>query len=211
MTRINYNEVPGFPGPPTWSQGPMGPPGPQGPIGPQGFPGEDGQEGIQGDAGPVGPAGPEGPQGVPGPTGPASTVPGPQGPQGVPGPAGATGPQGGTGPTGPQGPPGTSVSATAHEEFLPANAATTVTVAQALVRVITVSRAGVIQSQTDGHYSVSGSVITFTTPFNGSERVVVAYQTGTSGTGTIIDTDLRTYVLRIMQILDPSGPPPPSP
>lgn len=193
--RVNSNPVGGTPLPPTWAQGPMGPPGPQGPIGPQGFPGEDGQDGARGDTGATGP---------PGATGAT-------GPQGATGPTGATGPQGDPGATGPQGPPGTSVSATAHEEFLPANAATTVTVAQTLVRVITVSRAGVIQSQTDGHYSVSGSVITFTTPFNGSERVVVAYQTGTSGSGTLIDTDLRTYVLRIMQILDPSGPPPPSP
>ncbi len=107
--------------------------------------------------------------------------------------------------------PGTSVSATAHEEFLPAAAATTVVVSQALVRVLTVSRGGVIQSQADGHYSTSSSTITFSDPFSGTERVVVAYQTGTSGTGTLIDTDLRTYVQRIMQILDPSGPPPPTP
>jgi len=79
------------------------------------------------------------------------------------------------------------------------------------VRPLIVARGGVVQSQVDGHYSISGATLTFSTPFDGTERVIVSYQTGTSGTGTLIDTDLRTYVQRIMAVLDPSGPPPPSP
>lgn len=165
-------------------------------VGPQGPPGPTGPEGPTGLTGPAGPTGPTGPQG---PTGADSTVPGPAGPQGA------------TGPQGPQGDPGTSVSATLHEEFLPANGATAVTVAQTLVRPLIVARGGVVQSAADGHYTVTSSTLTFSTAFDGTERVIVSYQTGATGTGTLIDTDLRTYVQRIMAILDPAGPPPPSP
>jgi len=134
--RINQNLTPGYPQPPTWSQGPPGPPGPQGPMGP---------------VGPVGPIGPQGPVGPIGLTGPGwkvyqrdpavgdvtgdivgtlwfnsvsgqyfrldSTTPvytwtsmgyvvGQQGPVGPQGPQGPIGPTGLTGPAGAQGPQG---------------------------------------------------------------------------------------------------------
>jgi hypothetical protein len=72
-------------------------------------------------------------------------------------------------------------SALLHEEFLPANAATTVTTSQTPTGISFVSRAGVIQSTVDGHYTVAGAVLTFSTAFSGSERVIVSYLTGQAG------------------------------
>jgi hypothetical protein len=63
-----------------------------------------------------------------------------------------------------------------HEEFLPAAAATTVTLAATPVTVLIVARNGVVQSVASGHYSVAGAVLTFTTSFDGTQRVVVAYE-----------------------------------
>ena len=141
----------------------------------------------------TGPPGPEGPEGPPGPQGPAgadSTVPGPQGD---------------AGPTGPAGPP----TPGARDEFLPSNGATTVTLTHAPTVVQVVARAGVIQSETDGHYTVAGSTLTFSDAFDGTERVVVAYVYGGSSGIVAIDTDLRAYVQQIMAVLDPGGAPPP--
>jgi hypothetical protein len=64
-----------------------------------------------------------------------------------------------------------------HEEFLPADEATTVTLAAAPDTLLTVSRNGVVQSSAAGHYSLAGATITFTTAFDGTERVVVTYET----------------------------------
>jgi hypothetical protein len=64
----------------------------------------------------------------------------------------------------------------AHEEFLPAAAATTVTLGTTPEAVLVVARNGVVQSIAAGHYSVSGATVTFTTGFDGTERVVVAYE-----------------------------------
>jgi hypothetical protein len=62
-----------------------------------------------------------------------------------------------------------------HEEFLPTNGATTVTLGQPPNWILMLSRAGVVQSSVDGNYSLSGSVITFTDALNGSERIIVDY------------------------------------
>jgi hypothetical protein len=122
--------------------------------------------GAQGNTGPQGPAGPAGAPGATGNTGP-------QGPQGPTGPAGTPGTNGTPGAPGAQGPVGPSSSV--HEEFLPSNGATTVTLGQPPNWILMIARAGVVQSQTDGNYSLSGSVITFTDAFNGAERVIVDY------------------------------------
>jgi hypothetical protein len=128
------------------------------------------------------------------PVGPTSTPPssdstnwaviaqgGAPGPPGPTGPAGATGPAGPTGPAGATGPAG--VGATGyHEEFLPGSSATTLALANAPTIVMLVARSGVVQSQTDGNYALAGSTLTFSTAFTGSERVVVAYMVGGSGT-----------------------------
>jgi hypothetical protein len=66
-----------------------------------------------------------------------------------------------------------------HEEFMPAASATTVTVSRTPEQVLIVARGGVVQSIAAGHYSVTGSVITFASGFSGSERVVVSYSTRT--------------------------------
>ena len=63
-----------------------------------------------------------------------------------------------------------------HEEFLPAAAATTVTLAATPITVLIVARSGVVQSTAAAHYSVAGATVTFSTSFSGSERVVVAYE-----------------------------------
>jgi len=65
-----------------------------------------------------------------------------------------------------------------HEEFMPANAATTVTLSQAPGVVLTVTRDGVVQSVNDNHYSLSGAVLTFTDAFDGLSRVTVTYLLG---------------------------------
>jgi hypothetical protein len=65
-----------------------------------------------------------------------------------------------------------------HEEFLPAAGITTVTLSQTPAVVLDVFRDGVAQSVSDGHYSVSGAVITFTDALDGSSRVLVTYVIG---------------------------------
>jgi hypothetical protein len=96
---------------------------------------------------------------------------------------------------------------------LPAAAATTVTLAHVPDTVVVVARGGIVQSQTAGHYSRVGAVLTFASAFSGSERVVVGYAgTASSGTGGLgIDTELRTYIMAIMSTINPGGPPPPPP
>lgn len=145
--------------------------------------------------GPQGPAGPTGPQG---PAGADSTVPGPTGPQGA---DGATGAQGLPGPT----------RLSAHEEFLPANGATTISLSQAAERVLIVARSGILQSATDGHYALAGQTLTFSDSFDGTERVVVAYESSTAATSSYADSALRTYIQTIMAIIDPGAAPPPLP
>lgn len=116
---------------------------------------------------------------------------------------------------GSMGPPGASgTGAGIHEEFLPANGATYVDLAEAPDTVLTVARAGVIQSLVDGDYTVAGSRITFADALNGAQRVVVAYSTvgegGAPPTGIYgVDSDLRAYVQRVMAVIDPGGAPPP--
>lgn len=67
-----------------------------------------------------------------------------------------------------------------HEEFLPANGATTVVLSTAPGLVLGVFRDGVIQSLADGHYTLAGSTLTFVDAFDGTNRVVVNYVQGTS-------------------------------
>lgn len=117
---------------------------------------------------------------------------------------------------GSMGPPGASGSgAGLHEEFLPANGATFVDLAETPDTVLTVARAGVIQSLVDGDYTVAGNRVTFADALNGAQRVVVAYSTaGEGGGGGVtpqygVDSDLRAYVQRVMAIIDPGGAPPP--
>jgi len=115
---------------------------------------------------------------------------------------------------GSMGPPGASgTGAGIHEEFLPANGSTFVDLAESPDTVLTVARAGVIQSLVDGDYTVAGARITFADALNGAQRVVVAYSTLGSGGGAItqygVDSDLRAYVQRVMAVIDPGGAPPP--
>ena len=65
-----------------------------------------------------------------------------------------------------------------HEEFVPANAATTVTLSQTPQTIASVFRDGVMQSAQDGHYTISGNVITFADAFDGLSRVIVNYLYG---------------------------------
>lgn len=114
---------------------------------------------------------------------------------------------GGVGPAGPPGP-----TAGMHEEFMPPNAATVIALAQDPTIVLTVARGGIIQSQVDGNYSISGRNITFTDSFDGTERVVVAYISNSYVPPAAIvqpgvDTTLRAYISRIMSPIDPGGPP----
>jgi hypothetical protein len=67
------------------------------------------------------------------------------------------------------------------EEFLPANAATTVVLSRLPTDVLLVTRDGLAQSTTSGHYTVAGSTLTFTDAFNGSEQVLVTYVVGEIG------------------------------
>lgn len=143
--------------------------------------GPSGTQGPQGPAGATGPTGPAGPQGIPGATGPQGPV-GVTGATGATGPTGAQGPQGQTGATGATGPAGTAgaqgptgPSSSVHEEFLPANTATTVTLSQVPQAILMCARAGVVQSLVDGNYSLAGSTLTFTDAFDGTERVIVDY------------------------------------
>jgi len=73
---------------------------------------------------------------------------------------------------------GSSASSAFHEEFLPASGATVVTLAQPPTLLLVVTRDGLAQSATDGHYSLSGSVLTFADAFDGLTRVVVTYVQG---------------------------------
>lgn len=164
---------------PTGATGPTGPQGPNGLNGPTGPPGPNGPAGPAGSTGPAGPTGPTGAQGSQGPAGAA-------GPQGNPGPAGSTGPAGPTGATGAQGiqgPAGAAgpvgPSSSVHEEFMPAAAATQITLSQVPQWILMLARAGVVQSLADGNYSLTGSTITFSDPLNGSERVIVDYASTT--------------------------------
>lgn len=78
----------------------------------------------------------------------------------------------------------TSVAGTAtvldQQEFAPAAAATTVTLAAVPTDVLEVTRNGVAQSLAAGHYTVAGAVVTFTDAFAAGERVAVLYAVGTS-------------------------------
>jgi hypothetical protein len=65
-----------------------------------------------------------------------------------------------------------------HEEFLPTNGATTITVSQAPNIVLDVARDGVIQSRADGHYTQTGTTFTFSDAFDGTTRVVITYIVG---------------------------------
>jgi hypothetical protein len=65
-----------------------------------------------------------------------------------------------------------------HEEFLPANGATNVTLSTSASLLYVVSRSGIIQSANDGHYSLGppqNTRVTFSDAFDGTERVVVVY------------------------------------
>src|SRR5580765_5887874 len=154
--------------------------------------------------GPPGPAGPAGPAGAAGPPGANSTVPGPAGPAG---PQGSPGPKGDPGPQGVMGTPG-ATSTGAHEEFVPLAGATSVNLSTPAIILLFVSRGGVVQSFVDGNYSLTnnGNTVTFSEPFNGTERVIISYGAATLAGA---DTELRIYVQNMMQLLDPTGPPPP--
>lgn len=192
--------VPG-PAGPKGAQGNPGPTGLQGPPGEDGAPGPDGPRGYEGPAGPTGATGLMGPQGFDGPMGP-------QGIPGVAGPAGAAGPKGDPGPQGPPGEAG-ATSTGAHEEFVPPNGATVVTLSSRAVLLLTVARGGVIQSSVAGDYALTdgGMTVTFSDPFNGSERVIISYGAQTMAGA---DAELRIYVQSMMSILDPGAVPPPS-
>ena len=114
---------------------------------------------------------------------------------------------------GSQGPPGVGFDGGGHEEFLPANGATFVDLSSAPDVVLTVARAGAVLSTVEGQYTLAGQRINFATPFNGAQRVVVAYSTvgegGGAPSGYGVDSDLRAYVQRVMAIIDPGGAPPP--
>jgi hypothetical protein len=191
-------------------QGPAGPPGPAGPVGPGST--VPGPPGVTGPAGPQGNPGPTGLKGDPGATGPQG-LEGQRGYEGMPGPIG---PKGNTGPAGPQGSPGpqgamgeTGATTTgAHEEFVPTNGATVVTLSTQATLLLMVSRGGVIQSYVNGDYALTGggNTVTFTDPFNGSERVIISYGAATMSGA---DSELRVYVQNMMAILDPGGVPPP--
>jgi hypothetical protein len=75
---------------------------------------------------------------------------------------------------------GGSVTVLRDEEFAPAAAATTVTLANAPTDIHSVTRNGVTQSFAAGHYTVAGAVLTFSDAFVAGERVTVIYSIGTS-------------------------------
>lgn len=172
---------------------PLLPPGmnPAPPLKPIPGPSPPAYQGPKGDTGPMGPAGPPG-------------ADGPIGPQGIQGNPGAAGEPGPIGPAGGQG---------VHEEFKPADGETEITLGFMPNFVMMVARDGIVQSVVDGHYSVSAEVITFSSAFDGTERVAVAYTVSAEDGGTTpaIDVPLRMYIQTIMATLDPGGPPPPAP
>jgi hypothetical protein len=199
-SQIAEDVIVGPPGPagPLGPAGPTGPastiPGPAGPAGPAGAQGNPGPTGLTGSAGGTGPAGPPGERGFEGPKGDVGSQGnvGPQGAQGIPGPVGPTGPS----------------SVGAHEEFVPINGATVVTLASKAVVLLTVAKNGVVLTDAlDYELTGGGTTVTFTTPFNGSQRLVVAYA-AESVAG--VDAELRLYVQRMMLLLDPDGTPPPA-
>jgi len=226
-SEIADDVIVGPPGPagpagPAGAAGPPGAnstvPGPAGPAGPQGNPGPTGLAGPKGDVGPKGDLGPRGNEGPEGPRGPQGLM-GPQGfdgktgPQGQPGVAGPAGPAGSPGPKGDPGPQGVmgtpgATSTGAHEEFVPLAGATSVNLSTPAIILLFVSRGGVVQSFVDGNYSLTnnGNTVTFSEPFNGTERVIISYGAATLAGA---DTELRIYVQNMMQLLDPTGPPPP--
>ena len=108
---------------------------------------------------------------------------------------------------GPMGVPGASGSQGYQEEFVPAAAATTITLAVVPDAIIVVARDGVVQSELGGNYSAADDVLTFSDAFTGSERVIVGYLSG--AVGASVDSDARAYVAHLMSFLDPTGPPPP--
>jgi hypothetical protein len=101
-----------------------------------------------------------------------------------------------------------ATSTGAHEEFVPSAGDTVVHLSTPAIVLLFVSRGGVVQSFVDGNYTLtdSGNTVTFSEPFNGSERVIISY-----GAATLVgaDTELRMYVQNMMALLDPGGVPPP--
>jgi hypothetical protein len=101
-----------------------------------------------------------------------------------------------------------ATSTGAHEEFVPAAGQTTVILSMPAIILLFVSRGGVVQSEVQGNYVLTGggTTVTFSDPFNGSERVIISY-----GAATLagVDTELRIYVQNMMSQLDPGGIPPP--
>lgn len=156
--------------------------------------------------GPPGPQGPPGPDGPPGPQGEPGPI-GFQGPPGVPGPIGPPGPEGQHGPQGDQGIPGPAALG-GRDEFQPVNGQTVLDLTSTPSQIMIVARGGVVQSATNGDYTVSSNHLTFSEAFDGVERVVVTYVVSAGGS---VDSDLRAYVQQIMAILDPGGAPPPPP
>jgi hypothetical protein len=141
---------------------------PEGIMGPAGPEGPQGDQGPTGSAGPVGPIGSQGPQGNPGAIGS-------QGPTGATGPQGATGPStpGEQGPLGPVGPPG--AAGVRHEEFLLTSGQSTITLAETPQTLTMLSRAGIVQSQTDGNYTLAAAVITLSDAVTENTRFIVDY------------------------------------
>lgn len=62
-----------------------------------------------------------------------------------------------------------------HEEFLPADGDTVVSLSQVAQRLTMVARGGVVQSEADGNYTLASTDVTFTEPFDGTERLIVEY------------------------------------
>lgn len=86
-----------------------------------------------------------------------------------------------------------------HEEFKPALGALTVVLSQVPQTISMVARDGVVQSATDGNYTLSVSTLTFSDAFSGTERVVVDYAstqfTPLINTNNIADGGIQTVDL----------------
>jgi hypothetical protein len=93
-------------------------------------------------------------------------------------------------------------------QVVPTAGTTVVTLSMPALTLLMVSRGGVIQSIVQGDYALTnnGNTVTFSDPFNGSERVIISYGSATLAGA---DTELRTYVANMMALLDPGGVPPP--
>jgi len=77
-----------------------------------------------------------------------------------------------------------------HEEYTPANTATTVTLSQTPGTVLFVARgSGIQRAGTD--YTIAGSVLTFTSAFDGVTNVIIGY--GSQGTGAGNASSLNGY------------------